>query len=145
MYALGAMLYELLTGTTPLSRDTLRRAALDEVLRAVCEQEPPTPSSRLAAADSSPSAAANRGTEPARLGRLVKGDLDWVVMKALEKDRGRRYDSAAAFAADVERFLNHEPVAAGPPSRWYKARSSSAATGRPSPPGCWCCWRSSPE
>ncbi len=121
VYALGAILYELLTGTTPLGRDTLRRAALDEVLRAVREHEPPTPSSRLAAADSTPSAAANRSTEPGRLGRLVRGDLDWVVMKALEKDRGRRYDSAAAFAADVDRFLNHEPVTAGPPSARYRA------------------------
>jgi tetratricopeptide (TPR) repeat protein len=121
VYALGAILYELLTGSTPIRRDTLRRAALAEVLRLIREADPPTPSRRLGADDSAPSVAANRRTEPGRLGRFVRGDLDWVVMKALEKDRSRRYESAAAFAADVDRFLNQEPVAAGPPTRWYRA------------------------
>jgi hypothetical protein len=122
VYALGAILYELLTGSTPIQRDTLRRAALHELLRVIREEEPPPPSRRLSSSDALPSVAANRGTEPARLGRVVRGDLDWVVMKALDKDRARRYDSAAAFAADVDRFLHHEPVAAGPPGRWYRAR-----------------------
>ena len=122
VYALGAVLYELLTGSTPIRRDTLKEAAVQELLRVIREDDPPAPSSRLSGSDTLPSVAANRGTEPARLGRFVRGDLDWVVMKALEKDRGRRYESAAALAADVDRFLHHEPVAAGPPSRWYRVR-----------------------
>ena len=122
VYALGVILYELLTGTTPIRRDALRQAALAEVLRLIREDEPPAPSRRLGTSDALPSVAANRRTEPARLGRLVRGDLDWVVMKALEKDRDRRYESAAAFAADVERFLNHEPVSAGPPTAAYRVR-----------------------
>ncbi|WP_165073751.1 serine/threonine-protein kinase [Paludisphaera rhizosphaerae] len=121
VYALGAMLYELLTGTPPIGRDTLRRAAWHEILRAIREDEPPPPSSRIGSAADLPSVAANRDAEPVRLGRFVRGDLDWVVMKALEKDRSRRYDSAAAFGADLERFLNHELVSAGPPTARYRA------------------------
>jgi tetratricopeptide (TPR) repeat protein len=121
VYALGVLLYELLTGTTPLDRDTLHRAALDEVLRRVREEEPPKPSTRLSATnDRLPSVAAQRDTEPARLSRLVRGDLDWVVMKALEKDRARRYETAAALARDVRRHLEGDPVEAGPPSAWYR-------------------------
>ncbi len=122
VYALGVILYELLTGTTPIDRKQLGKAALEELLRVIREDEPPTPSSRLSTGDGTPSAAAVRDTEPAKLGRLVKGELDWVVMKALAKDRDRRYESAAGFARDVERFLNHEPVAAGPPSAGYRVR-----------------------
>ena len=122
VYALGVILYELLTGTTPLARDTLKKAALDELLRLIREQEAPTPSSRLSGADSQPTVAANRQTEPAKLGRLVKGELDWIVLKALSKERDRRYESATGFARDVERFLNHEPVAAGPPGAGYRVR-----------------------
>jgi tetratricopeptide (TPR) repeat protein/tRNA A-37 threonylcarbamoyl transferase component Bud32 len=123
VYALGVLLYELLTGTTPLDRDTLRRAALDEVLRRVREEEPPKPSTRLSGTnDRLPSVAAQRDTEPARLSRLVLGDLDWMIMRALEKDRSRRYETATAFARDVQRHLDGDPVEAGPPSRSYRLR-----------------------
>ena len=122
IYALGVILYELLTGTTPLTRDTAKKAALDEMLKLVREQEAPTPSSRLSSAGSSPSVAANRQTEPAKLGRFVKGELDWIVLKALSKERDRRYETANGFAKDIERFLNHEPVQAGPVGAAYKLR-----------------------
>jgi len=120
VYALGVILYELLTGTTPITRQTLEKAALDELLRLVREQEAPTPSSRLSSADGTPSVAASRRIEPRDLGRFVKGELDWIVMKALAKERDRRYETANGFARDVERFLNHEPVQAGPPSAAYR-------------------------
>ena len=120
IYALGVILYELLTGSTPIKRDTFKRAALDEVLRMIREVEPPTPSSRIRSSESLPSLAAFRQTEPARLGRFVRGDLDWIVMKALAKDRQRRYDSAIGLANDIERFINHEPVSAGPPTAAYR-------------------------
>lgn len=122
IYALGVVLYELLTGTTPITREEIRKAALDEMLRMVREQEAPTPSSRLSSSDSIPTVAANRQSEPARLGRFVKGELDWIVLKALSKERDRRYETANGFAKDIERFLNHEPVTAGPPSAAYKLR-----------------------
>ncbi len=122
IYALGVILYELLTGSTPIERDTFKKAALDEILRVVREQEPPTPSKRLSSTNSKPSVAANRQTEPAKLGRFVRGELDWIVMKALSKERDRRYETANGFAKDIERFLNHEPVVAGPPSARYKLR-----------------------
>ena len=122
IYALGVVLYELLTGTTPLASESLRRTAMDEMLRQVREQEPPRPSSRVSTLDALPSIAANRQLEPSQLSRLIHGELDWIVLKALAKDRARRYDSAASFAADLVRFLNHEPVEAGPPSRIYRLR-----------------------
>ncbi len=119
IYALGVMLYELLTGTTPLSRETVKKAGIDEMLKLVREQEAPTPSSRLSSPASLPSVAANRQSEPAKLGRFVKGELDWIVLKALSKERDRRYETANGFSKDIERFLNHEPVAAGPPNPAY--------------------------
>jgi tRNA A-37 threonylcarbamoyl transferase component Bud32/lipopolysaccharide biosynthesis regulator YciM len=122
IYALGVILYELLTGSTPIQRDTMRRAALDEMLRVIREVEPPTPSSRISTSEGLPSLAANRHVEPSRLSRMVRGDLDWIVMKALAKERDRRYDSAIGLANDVERFLNHEPVSAGPPGAGYRMR-----------------------
>jgi serine/threonine protein kinase/tetratricopeptide (TPR) repeat protein len=122
IYALGIILYELLTGTTPITRDTLKKAALDEMLKLIREQEVPTPSSRLSSAEIAPSVAANRRTEPAKLGRFVKGELDWIVLKALAKERDRRYATANGFAKDIERFLNHEPVTAGPPSTAYRLK-----------------------
>src|SRR5262249_8834323 len=92
------------------------------MLRVIRENEPPTPSKRLSSTDSKPSVAANRQTEPWKLCRLLRGDLDWIVMKALAKERDRRYETANAFARDIERFLHHEPVLAGPPSAAYRLR-----------------------
>lgn len=120
IYALGVILYELLTGSTPIRKESLQKAALDEILRFVREEEPPTPSHRISTSEALPSLAANRHVEPSRLGRFVCGDLDWIVMKALAKERARRYDSAIGLANDVERFLNDEPVTAGPPTARYR-------------------------
>jgi serine/threonine protein kinase len=122
IYALGVILYELLTGSTPIERAALKQAALDEVLRLIRESEPQTPSKRLSTAQTKPSVAANRHSEPQTLGRFVKGELDWIVMKALAKERDRRYETANGFARDIERFLHHEPVLAGPPSASYRLR-----------------------
>jgi serine/threonine protein kinase/tetratricopeptide (TPR) repeat protein len=122
IYALGVILYELLTGSTPIERAVLKQVALDEILRVIRESEPPTPSKRLSSTESKPSVAANRQSEPQKLGRFVRGELDWIVMKALAKERDRRYETANGFAKDVERFLNHEPVSAGPPTVRYKFR-----------------------
>jgi serine/threonine protein kinase/tetratricopeptide (TPR) repeat protein len=123
IYSLGVLLYELLTGTTPLERGRLRQATYSEVLRRIKEEDPPTPSTRLSGSgERLASIAATRGTEPARLTRLVRGDLDWVVMKALEKDRARRYETANGFARDVQRYLEGDPVEAGPPSTAYQLR-----------------------
>ncbi|MEM0926452.1 MAG: serine/threonine-protein kinase, partial [Planctomycetota bacterium] len=120
LYALGVILYELLTGVTPIERERLKRAAQEEVLRMIREYEPPVPSSRLSSSDSLPAVAARRHVEPARLTRLVRGDLDWIVMKSLEKDRNRRYETASGLAMDIRRHLTGEPVLAAPPSRLYK-------------------------
>jgi serine/threonine protein kinase len=96
IYALGVILYELLTGTTPIAHEMVQRAALDEILRVIREVEPPTPSSHISTSEALPSLAATRQVEPARLSRLVRGDLDWILMKALAKERERRYASAIA-------------------------------------------------
>lgn len=122
IYALGVVLYELLTGSTPIRREELDRASLEAVLHAVRAVEPPTPSSRVGSSEAIASIAAVRGVDPSRLGRQLRGDLDWVVMKALSKERQRRYESAAALSLDLERFLHHEPVSAGPPSAAYRLR-----------------------
>jgi WD40 repeat protein/serine/threonine protein kinase len=122
IYALGVILFELLTGSTPIQRETFQRAALDEILRVIREVEPPTPSSRISTSEALPAIAATRQIEPSRLGRFVRGDLDWIVMKALAKERQRRYESAIALAQDLERFVNHEPVSAGPPTASYRLR-----------------------
>ena len=127
IYALGVILYELLTGSTPIQRETFKQAALDEILRVIREVEPPTPSSRISTSEALPAIAATRQTEPARLGRFVRGDLDWIVMKALAKERQRRYESAIALAQDVERFTNHEPVSAGPPTAGLSVAEVRAA------------------
>jgi serine/threonine protein kinase/WD40 repeat protein len=122
VYALGALLYELLAGSPPFSRKELEDAGLLEILRVVREVEPPRPSAKLSAAAALPALSARRGTEPAQLTRSLRGELDWIVMKALEKDRSRRYDSANSFAADVQRHLAGEPVEAVPPSAGYRLR-----------------------
>ncbi len=122
IYALGVILYELLTGSTPIARESMRQAALDEMLRVIRDVEPPTPSSRISASEALATLAANRHVEPARLSRLVRGDLDWIAMKALAKERERRYASAVGLADDLERYLHHEPVSAGPPTAAYRLR-----------------------
>jgi serine/threonine protein kinase/Flp pilus assembly protein TadD len=122
IYALGVLLYELLTGTTPLERKRLKATPLLEVLRVIREEEPPRPSTRLSTAEELPAIATNRGLEPKKLSRLVRGELDWIVMKCLEKDRGRRYETANGLARDLERYLHDEPVQACPPAAWYRFR-----------------------
>jgi tetratricopeptide (TPR) repeat protein len=122
VYALGVLLYELLTGTTPVDRRRLGQAAVLEILRIVREVEPPTPSSRLSTLEALPSIAANRSVEPARLTRMLRGELDWIAMKALDKDRSRRYETANALARDVQRYLADEVVEARPPSAGYRLR-----------------------
>ncbi|HEV3167146.1 MAG TPA: serine/threonine-protein kinase, partial [Isosphaeraceae bacterium] len=123
IYSLGVLLYELLTGSTPLARATLREAGYTEILRRIKEEEPPKPSTRLLESrDALASISAQRQTEPAKLTRLLRGELDWIVMKALEKDRTRRYETASAFARDIERYLAGDPVEAGPPSATYRLR-----------------------
>jgi len=121
IYSLGVLLYELLTGTTPFSQDTFRTAALDEVRRIIREDEPPKPSTRISALGATlTTVSANRQTDARKLNRSLRGELDWIVMKSLEKDRRRRYETASGLARDVERYLAGDPVEAGPPSGWYR-------------------------
>jgi serine/threonine protein kinase/tetratricopeptide (TPR) repeat protein len=122
IYALGAILYELLTGSTPLEKRRYKDVAWEEIKRLIREEEPAKPSLRLSSSDALPTLAARRQTEPAKLSRLVRGDLDWIVLKALEKDRNRRYETANGLAMDVQRHLSGEPVLAAPPSATYRLR-----------------------
>jgi serine/threonine protein kinase len=122
VYALGVLLYELLTGTTPINRERLGRGALFEILRAIREEEPPRPSARLSSSETLASIAATRRTEPAQLTKLVRGELDWIVMKCLEKERSRRYETANGLARDLERYLHDDVVEAQPPSAGYRLR-----------------------
>jgi eukaryotic-like serine/threonine-protein kinase len=122
IYSLGVLLYELLTGRTPLDADELLRSGMSEMRRKIRETEPPRPSTRLStmhAADLS-TIAKHRQAEAPRLIHLVRGDLDWIVMKCLEKDRARRYETSNGLAADIERYLSSEPIAARPPSGFYR-------------------------
>ena len=120
IYSLGVILYELLTGTTPLERQQLKEAAYNEVLRLIKEVEPPKPSTRLSGSDSLPSIAAQRSIEPRQLGKSLTGDLDWIVMKALDKERSRRYETANGLARDIDRYLSDEAVDACPPTAAYR-------------------------
>jgi serine/threonine protein kinase/Tfp pilus assembly protein PilF len=138
IYSLGVLLYELLTGSLPFTRKELEKAGMLEMLRVIREEEPPKPSTRISELnrprapreDSVPRSvttslewiAAQRQTEPAKLTRLLRRELDWIVMKALEKNRDRRYQTASGLAMDLERYLRDEPVLACPPSPWYKVR-----------------------
>ncbi len=122
VYALGVILYELLAGSPPIDAKQFQRGAILEMLRMVREVDPPRPSTKVSTAEALPSIAASRDIEPAQLKRALRGDLDWIVMKALEKDRTRRYETANGFAADVLRHLAYEPVLAAPPSRAYRLR-----------------------
>jgi WD40 repeat protein len=122
IYSLGAILYELLTGLRPFDSKRLRKAAFDEMIRMVREGEPSKPSTRLSTDDALPSLAALRQMEPGRLTKLLRGELDWVVMKCLEKHRDRRYETASGLARDVQRYLADEPVEARPPSAGYRLK-----------------------
>jgi tRNA A-37 threonylcarbamoyl transferase component Bud32 len=122
IYSLGVLLYELLTGTTPLEKKRFADAAWDEIRRLIREVEPPKPSTRLSTSHTLASIAARRQVEPAKLGKIIRGELDWIVMRALEKDRNRRYSTANAFARDVQRYLADEPVEACPPSTVYRMK-----------------------
>lgn len=123
VYAIGVLLYELLTGATPFDSERLRSAAYGELLRIIREEDPPRPSTRISTlAGKIGDVAATRSIQPARLSTLIRGELDWIVMRAMEKDRARRYDSAGALGADIQRYLQGEAVLAAPPSRGYQAR-----------------------
>jgi eukaryotic-like serine/threonine-protein kinase len=122
IYSLGALLYELLAGSTPFQATQLHGAAVLELLRIVREVDPPTPSSRLSTTEELPAIAAKRRLEARKLSGMMRGDLDWIVMKCLEKNRSRRYGTATELARDLERYLHDEPVEARPPSKGYLLR-----------------------
>jgi serine/threonine protein kinase/tetratricopeptide (TPR) repeat protein len=123
IYSLGVLLYELLTGTTPFAKKRFKEVGYDEMRRIIREEEPPRPSSRISTLGrAATTASTQRRSDPRRLGRLLRREPDWIVMKCLEKDRERRYETAGALAVDVQRYLNNEPVQACPPSVGYRVR-----------------------
>ena len=122
VYALGAILYELLTGSVPFSRQELQAAGFLEMLRVIREVEPPRPSTKLSKSGTLPSVADVRRTDPQKLVALMRGELDWIILKCLEKDRGRRYQAASGLARDLEHYLADEPVEACPPTAGYRLR-----------------------
>ncbi len=123
IYSLGVLLYELLTGSTPFDQDQLKDAGLDEVRRLIREQEPPRPSTRISTLGmAATTVSEHRRTDPVELSNALRHELDWIVMKALEKDRTRRYETAKDFARDIQRYLNDEAVEACPPSTVYRMK-----------------------
>jgi tetratricopeptide (TPR) repeat protein len=123
IYSLGVLLYELLTGTTPFDKERLGQAGYDELRRIIREEEPPKPSTRISTlGQAATPLSTQRKSDPKQLSRLVRGELDWIVMKCLEKDRNRRYETANGLARDIERYLRDEPVQACPPSAWYRLK-----------------------
>jgi WD40 repeat protein len=126
VYSLGVLLYRLLTGTSPYDSERIARGGLLAWSRAICEDDTPRPSTRVRAVAAAPAIAAARATTPDRLARDLSGELDWIVLKAMQKERSRRYATAAAFAADVRRVLEQRPVEAGPPSAVYRLRKFCA-------------------
>ncbi len=122
VYSLGVILYELLTGSTPLDKQRFKDVAIQEIIRLIKEEEPSKPSTKLSGSVALPSIAAQRSLEPVQLSRLIRGDLDWIVMKSLDKERSRRYETATGLAKDIERYLTDLPIEACPPSTAYKFR-----------------------
>jgi serine/threonine protein kinase/WD40 repeat protein len=132
IYSLGVLLYELMTGTTPLNKERFKEASYDEIRRIIREEEPPKPSTRISTlGQAALTVSSQRKSDPRQLSRLFRGELDWILMKCLEKDRNRRYETANGLARDIQRYLRDEPVQACPPSAWYRfgkfARRNRAA------------------